>query len=127
MTGDETPPITERPVTRPGDTPEFRAVRHRYWALGKTRRLEVLNELVPAAPGEALHEGIERQKLFALFQEGKADEIIAAIGRKEEEAQHEEDDAEYVDTALIAKALASHPSGRVHVGNAEAGRSPWET
>lgn len=93
-------------------SPDFKALRHRFWQLGVQRRYAVLRHLGLAKPGEVLFEKVERFRLYKLREDGREQELVAAIEYHEAEILAENEKAEYVSQ----KEPTSDPGIKVHAG-----------
>jgi len=91
---------------------DFKALRHRFWQLGAQRRFKVMVNLGLAHNGETLIEKVERFRLYKLRENGREDDLVAAIEVEEAEILSENERADFLST----KEHYVPDSGKVHAG-----------
>ena len=70
---------------------EFKALRHRFYRLGKVRDFSILRDLGKAEDGEGLGHDEMKGVLVSLKDEGRIFDLISAIQHHEEEIQKEKE------------------------------------
>lgn len=108
--------------------PEFKKLRHRFWALGLARRFKVLVAIGYAIQGEVLIEKVERLRLYRIKEDRNEGTLVAMIEQQEAEILAENEKSEYIRPQDIPM---GQTSGRAHAGkvNLRQGPSnpnPWE-
>jgi len=93
--------------------PNFKKLRHRFWALGLARRARVLLAIGYAVPGETLMEKIERYRLYRIKAGGHEGTLTAMIEQQEAEILAENEKSEYIQPKDIP---TGEVSGRAHAG-----------
>lgn len=86
MNGEESREISNDERMRLEMDDEFKALRHRYYALGVERRLRVLQQFcfMPDIPERTLKQHEEKQLLFICVLRGQLDHLKGFIEREEE-------------------------------------------
>lgn len=112
------------------DDPDFRKLRHRFWALGLKRRYQVLLTMGHLKEGETLIEKIERFRLYKIKENGLEGTLLELIEAQEAEILAENEKSDYL---APKEEPRIEPSGRVHagrvslkVGPTNPNPNPWE-
>lgn len=108
--------------------PNFKKLRHRFWALGLVRRYNVLLNMGYAVIGESLMEKIERYRLYRIKAEGNEGTLAALIEAQEAEILADKQDSEYIQPQDIPTGPVSGRAHAVRV-NLKPGATnpnPWE-
>src|SRR3972149_404770 len=108
--------------------PNFKKLRHRFWALGLVRRFRVLVSMGYAVTGESLMEKIERYRLYRIKADGNEGTLVAMIEEQEAEILAENEKSEYIRPQDIPTGPVS---GRAHAGRGNLRQgptnpNPWE-
>ena len=79
------------------DLEEFKALRHRFYKLGRARRWNVLRFLGLLAEGEEpLDQDHEKQLLFTIAKNSGLDELEEQIGFQEKEIEEEANEVPFL-------------------------------